>query len=115
MSPHRFPSSAHLFSRNPLKRKEPASDTDDAEPPSPKSQCKPTIEPTPTSSSGASSSGTATGPGRPDEYEAGRVICEACGTGVSFRDDDSGGFTLKHWEAHRITWYARCPHRSPHP
>ncbi|KAF8194518.1 hypothetical protein BJ912DRAFT_1021349 [Pholiota molesta] len=96
---------------NPLKRKEPASDTDDAEPPSPKSQCKPTIEPTPTSSSGASSSGTATGPGRPDEYEAGRVICEACGTGVSFRDDDSGGFTLKHWEAHRIT----CPAASQRP
>ncbi|KAF8199485.1 hypothetical protein BJ912DRAFT_1054812 [Pholiota molesta] len=46
-----------------------ASDSDDAEPPSPKSQYKPTIEPTPTSSSGASTSSTATGPGRPDKYK----------------------------------------------
>ncbi|KZT25293.1 hypothetical protein NEOLEDRAFT_1241778 [Neolentinus lepideus HHB14362 ss-1] len=37
----------------------------------------------------------------PDEYETGRVICEICGEGVSFRDDATGGFTLKHWEAHR--------------
>ncbi|KAH7909942.1 hypothetical protein BJ138DRAFT_1066164 [Hygrophoropsis aurantiaca] len=35
------------------------------------------------------------------EYETGRVICEVCGEGVSFRDDNSGGFTLKHWDAHR--------------
>jgi hypothetical protein len=40
------------------------------------------------------------------EYEAGRVICEVCGGGVSFRDDTGGGaFTLKHWEAHRLTWW----------
>ena len=37
------------------------------------------------------------------EYEAGRVVCEVCGRGVLFRDD-SGAFTLKHWEAHRMTW-----------
>ncbi|KAJ6488993.1 hypothetical protein C8R45DRAFT_1213580 [Mycena sanguinolenta] len=37
------------------------------------------------------------------EYEAGRVICEVCGGGVSFRDDSGGAFTLKHWEAHRLT------------
>ncbi|EIW75303.1 hypothetical protein CONPUDRAFT_169667 [Coniophora puteana RWD-64-598 SS2] len=36
-----------------------------------------------------------------DEYEAGQVICQTCGQGVSFRDDASGGFTLKHWDAHR--------------
>ncbi|KAJ7234617.1 hypothetical protein B0H12DRAFT_155486 [Mycena haematopus] len=41
------------------------------------------------------------------EYEAGRVICEVCGRGVLFRDD-SGSFTLKHWEAHRLTC---SPHR----
>ncbi|TFK48363.1 hypothetical protein OE88DRAFT_518359 [Heliocybe sulcata] len=35
------------------------------------------------------------------EYETGRVICEICGEGVSFRDEGTGGFTLKHWEAHR--------------
>jgi hypothetical protein len=38
------------------------------------------------------------------EYEAGRVICEICRKGVSFRDEESGGFTLKHWDAHRISW-----------
>lgn len=35
------------------------------------------------------------------EYETGRVICEVCGQGVSFRDETTGGFTLKHWDAHR--------------
>ncbi|KAF8134730.1 hypothetical protein K438DRAFT_2126497 [Mycena galopus ATCC 62051] len=44
------------------------------------------------------------------EYEAGRVICEVCGGGVSFRDDAGGGtFTLKHWEAHRLTWWVSSP------
>ncbi|RDB27741.1 hypothetical protein Hypma_003170 [Hypsizygus marmoreus] len=37
------------------------------------------------------------------EYETGRVICEVCGVGVSFRDEDTGGFTLKHWNDHRTT------------
>ncbi|KAJ7107001.1 hypothetical protein C8R44DRAFT_834277 [Mycena epipterygia] len=37
------------------------------------------------------------------EYETGRVICEVCGGGVSFRDEPAGGFTLKHWDAHRLT------------
>ncbi|KAJ7452907.1 hypothetical protein FB451DRAFT_1521045, partial [Mycena latifolia] len=35
------------------------------------------------------------------EYEAGVVICAVCGSGVSFRDDAAGTFTVKHWEAHR--------------
>ncbi|EPQ56086.1 hypothetical protein GLOTRDRAFT_120748 [Gloeophyllum trabeum ATCC 11539] len=35
------------------------------------------------------------------EYETGRVICEICGEGISFRDEATGGFTLNHWEAHR--------------
>ncbi|KAJ6533806.1 hypothetical protein DFH09DRAFT_1092389 [Mycena vulgaris] len=52
------------------------------------------------------------------EYEAGRVICEVCGGGVSFRDEPAGGsFTLKHWEAHRLTCGAppHPPHPHPHP
>ncbi|KAJ6486894.1 hypothetical protein C8R45DRAFT_1145524 [Mycena sanguinolenta] len=44
------------------------------------------------------------------EYEAGRVVCEVCGRGVLFRDE-SGAFTLKHWEAHRMTC---SPHRPVH-
>ncbi|KAF8133612.1 hypothetical protein K438DRAFT_1494849, partial [Mycena galopus ATCC 62051] len=44
------------------------------------------------------------------EYEAGRVICEVCGRGVSFRDDAGDGtFTLKHWEAHRLTCIISVP------
>ncbi|KAJ7575790.1 hypothetical protein C8J56DRAFT_1118861 [Mycena floridula] len=39
----------------------------------------------------------------PTEYEAGRVICETCGRGVSFRDDLTGAFSVKHWDAHRLT------------
>lgn len=41
------------------------------------------------------------------EYETGRVMCEVCSEGVSFRDEATGGFTLKHWDAHRQQWY-RC-------
>ncbi|PPQ97826.1 hypothetical protein CVT26_012932 [Gymnopilus dilepis] len=40
---------------------------------------------------------------RPDEYETGRVNCETCGASVSFRDEQTGGFTVSHWEAHRQT------------
>lgn len=39
------------------------------------------------------------------EYETGRVICEVCGEGVSFRDESTNVFTLKHWDAHRQDWY----------
>ena len=38
------------------------------------------------------------------EYETGRVVCEVCGEGVSLRDESTGGFTLKHWDAHRQDW-----------
>lgn len=38
------------------------------------------------------------------EYETGRVICEACGEGISFRDEENGTFTVKHWDAHRLEW-----------
>jgi len=40
-----------------------------------------------------------------DEYEAGKVICEQCGEGISFRDEATGGFTVKHWDEHRLRWY----------
>lgn len=43
------------------------------------------------------------------EYETGRVICEVCGQGVSFRDETTGGFTLKHWDAHRQQWSVAFP------
>ncbi|KAJ7240159.1 hypothetical protein B0H12DRAFT_1074861 [Mycena haematopus] len=51
------------------------------------------------------------------EYETGRVICEVCGGGVSFRDDTGGAFTLKHWEAHRLTCGQQHPGQHPpaHP
>jgi len=39
------------------------------------------------------------------EYETGRVVCEVCGEGISFRDDATGGFTLRHWNTHRQEWY----------
>jgi hypothetical protein len=40
------------------------------------------------------------------EYESGRVNC-VCGKAVSFRDESTGGFTLKHWDAHRQQWLVR--------
>ncbi|KAI0792232.1 hypothetical protein C8Q75DRAFT_626390 [Abortiporus biennis] len=39
------------------------------------------------------------------EYETGRITCESCGETVSFRDQQSGTFTVKHWDAHRSV----CP------
>jgi len=68
--------------RNPLKRKEPSED---------KSNSAPNLLP----------AGAIIPPG---EYETGRVICEFCGAGVSFRDDDTGEFSLKPWNAHRNSW-----------
>ncbi|KAI0339386.1 hypothetical protein BDW22DRAFT_1336029, partial [Trametopsis cervina] len=41
----------------------------------------------------------------PNEYKTGRVTCEDCGKRVSFRDDVTGGFTVKHWDLHR----QECP------
>ena len=39
-----------------------------------------------------------------EEYEAGRVICQDCGTGIAFRDEATNEFTMKHWDAHRLAW-----------
>ena len=39
-----------------------------------------------------------------NEYETGRVKCEGCGQEASFRDEATGGFTLKLWDAHRLKW-----------
>jgi hypothetical protein len=38
------------------------------------------------------------------DFEAGRVTCEACGDSVSYRDERSGAFTTKHWDAHKQGW-----------
>ncbi|KAF8468088.1 hypothetical protein DFH94DRAFT_285834 [Russula ochroleuca] len=36
------------------------------------------------------------------DFEAGRVTCEACGDAVSYRDERTGAFTTKHWDAHKL-------------
>ena len=41
---------------------------------------------------------------RENEYEAGRVICEVCQEGVSIRDEETGGFSISKWTAHRKSW-----------
>ncbi|KAI0057394.1 hypothetical protein BV25DRAFT_1831234 [Artomyces pyxidatus] len=35
------------------------------------------------------------------EFDSGVVTCESCGEAVSFRDEGTGGFTTKHWDAHK--------------
>ncbi|KAJ7636212.1 hypothetical protein FB45DRAFT_828517 [Roridomyces roridus] len=64
------------------------------------------------------SPGTPLPPGGVSEYASGRVICESCGTGVSFRDEDpsapNGGFTTRHWDAHRMAWYHPHSHHHHH-
>ncbi|KAG6884293.1 hypothetical protein C0993_012405 [Termitomyces sp. T159_Od127] len=37
------------------------------------------------------------------EYESGRVSCDTCGLSVSFRDEATGGFSLKEWQEHKET------------
>jgi len=41
---------------------------------------------------------------RENEYESGRVICEVCDEGVSIRDEETGGFSISKWTAHRKSW-----------
>ncbi|KAF8624935.1 hypothetical protein AX17_006961 [Amanita inopinata Kibby_2008] len=72
---------------NPLKRKEPSGVTEREHKP---------FSPTPTLPAGVTDT-------HQGEYEKGRVICEVCGSAVTFRDEETGGFTLKHWDAHRLT------------
>ncbi|KAI0793704.1 hypothetical protein C8Q74DRAFT_1346610 [Fomes fomentarius] len=76
----------------PQKRKEPH----------PSSPARPK-EPERTSSNSRSGTdpGTNQSPSPTDEYASGRIICETCGEGISIRDESTGGFTVKHWEAHR--------------
>ncbi|KAF8159140.1 hypothetical protein B0H34DRAFT_391322 [Crassisporium funariophilum] len=45
----------------------------------------------------------------PGEYESGRIICEVCGTGVSIRDEETNGFTVALWEAHRMSCVPAAP------
>jgi hypothetical protein len=33
-----------------------------------------------------------------------RVTCELCSQHISFSDDATGGFTMRHWDAHRARW-----------
>lgn len=40
-----------------------------------------------------------------NEYKTGRITCESCGESISFRDEATGGFTVKHWDLHR----QQCP------
>jgi len=42
---------------------------------------------------------------RENEYESGRVICEVCEEGVSIRDEETGGFSISKWTAHRKSWW----------
>ena len=78
-----------LVSNNPLKRK--------------------TISENGEHSPGADATDPGVVDGMKGEYETGRVICEVCRKGVSFRDEETGGFTLKHWDAHRLSWLAPLP------
>jgi hypothetical protein len=41
---------------------------------------------------------------RENEYESGRVVCEVCEEGVSIRDEETGGFSISKWTAHRKSW-----------
>jgi len=45
-------------------------------------------------------------PSSSKDFEAGRVTCEACGESVSYRDERTGVFTTKHWDAHKLGWFA---------
>lgn len=80
---------------NPLKRKEP-SDVREDRPLTPKQEVIPP---------GAS---VAEG-----EYASGLIVCDVCGTRVSFRHDTTGEFTLNHWNHHRETCSSFLPQPAP--
>ncbi|KAL7280665.1 hypothetical protein ACG7TL_005604 [Trametes sanguinea] len=83
----------------PLKRKEP--------PPEPQSRPR---APERADSQSETDAGThSTSP--TDEYGSGRILCETCGDAISIRDEASGAFTVKHWDAHRVT----CQNGSQNP
>ncbi|KAJ3743577.1 hypothetical protein DFH05DRAFT_1399971 [Lentinula detonsa] len=46
-------------------------------------------------------------PGRPGEYEAGRIDCPSCHKQVAFRDEETGEFSLKRWQQHWESWSPR--------
>ncbi|KAJ4475068.1 hypothetical protein J3R30DRAFT_3294835 [Lentinula aciculospora] len=48
-------------------------------------------------------------PGRPGEYEAGRIDCPSCHKQIAFRDEETGEFSLKRWQQH----WESCRQRSP--
>lgn len=49
-------------------------------------------------------------PGEENEYEAGRVICDVCGEGVSIRDERTGAFSVTKFKEHRSSWWVVFPH-----
>ncbi|KAG2012287.1 hypothetical protein CC2G_012318 [Coprinopsis cinerea AmutBmut pab1-1] len=105
-------------SPNPLKRKEPPSDDADPEPkPNPNSNSNASANSNangnvnetkakPLSSSRPLAGSSETAGEVPEEYKNGHIVCPACGLNVNIRDDESGVFTTKMWEAHRA---ACCP------
>ncbi|KAI0046046.1 hypothetical protein FA95DRAFT_1672021 [Auriscalpium vulgare] len=51
------------------------------------------------------------GEGEGAQFKSGLVTCETCTEAVSFRDEDTGAFTTKHWDAHR----ANCSNAAQAP
>ena len=54
------------------------------------------------------------GPSSSKDFESGRVTCEDCGEAVSYRDERSGAFTTKHWDTHKLGWFAHSSSPSSH-
>ncbi|KAG6816377.1 hypothetical protein H0H87_006589 [Tephrocybe sp. NHM501043] len=104
---------------NPLKRKSPPTD----DPPSPHTRVD--LDP----DDDADADGDAEPEPEPDvdpdersftppsggEYESGHVTCEVCGLSVSFRDEETGGFSLREWNDHRETCVAPTGDGAPPP
>ncbi|OJT02938.1 hypothetical protein TRAPUB_6477 [Trametes pubescens] len=84
-------SAASVSRTVPQKRKEPPAETPSRPSPPPRADSQSETD------AGTQSTSPA------DEYGSGRIICETCGDGISIRDEATGAFTVKHWDAHRVT------------
>ncbi|KAG5351096.1 hypothetical protein C0989_008004 [Termitomyces sp. Mn162] len=89
---------------NPLKRKTPPTDDDDDDAEAdPEGDMDPDADADADAEAEAETEQRSFTPG--GEYESGRVSCDTCGLSVSFRDEETGGFSLKQWQEHKESWW----------
>ncbi|KAG6841527.1 hypothetical protein C0991_010141 [Blastosporella zonata] len=97
--------------QNPLKRKSPPTPEHDG-------STRVDLDPDEEDADGEEEERSFTPPslsGQGGEYESGHITCEVCGMSVSFRDVETGGFSLREWNDHRESCIAPATDGAPPP